>query len=89
MIQVGRRLIRVKLILQKSGIEIKPRKYQGRKQAGLKEYIFPHNRLVYLIVYYRNIVNSFGFNYNQIAIGAILLTKSVSLFSIPLKLNYP
>ena len=44
-------ILRVKLILQERGIEIKPPENKGGKYAGLKEYVFPHNRLVKLVIY--------------------------------------
>jgi hypothetical protein len=45
-------ILRVKFILQEGGVEIKPPKDKGGKYAGLKEYVFPHNRLVKLIIYH-------------------------------------
>jgi len=52
---MGRRIfivLRVKLILQMRGVEIKTAKDQRRKYAGLKKYVFPHNRLVKLMISY-------------------------------------
>ena len=48
----------IKLILQQSGVEIKPAKDKDGKYARLTEYIFPHNRLVKLVidVYYSKII---------------------------------
>ena len=45
-------ILRIKLILQQSGVEIKPAEDKGGKYARLKEYVFPHNRLVKLVIYH-------------------------------------
>ena len=45
-------ILRIKFILQQSGVEKKPAEDEGGKYAGLKEYVFPHNRLVKLIIYH-------------------------------------
>ena len=40
----------IKFFLQKSDVEIKTAKNKDGKYARLTEYVFPHNRLVILII---------------------------------------
>ena len=44
-------VLRIKFILQKSDVEIKTAEDKDGKYARLTEYIFPHNRLVKLVIY--------------------------------------
>ena len=43
-------ILRIKFILQKSDVEIKTAENNDGKYARLTEYVFPHNRLVKLVI---------------------------------------
>ena len=43
-------ILRIKFILQKSDVEIKTAEDKDGKYARFTEYIFPHNRLVNLVI---------------------------------------
>jgi hypothetical protein len=44
-------ILGIKFILQESGVEIKPAEDKDGKYTRLTEYVFPHNRLVKLVIY--------------------------------------
>ena len=80
-------ILRIKLILQKRGIEIEPPEYEGGMYAGLKKYVFTNNRLDKLVIY--PLYLKMFYRQLQLNSQPVWLTKPVSLFSIAFELNYP